>query len=289
MSITCDCVPTPREFSYGNSTPEIPVGDLRIKIEDREYYQDRTIDSFYLPVCKTIGVEAFRGSSLVEIDAPECTEVKTGAFQDCWVSDVSLPSCKKIGASSFRVIQDSSHIALNSLELPNVEEIGEYAFYEIRIQHPVDPCITFEKVKKIGAYAFREASAVYLNGTNIDMNMPYCTDIGEGAFSAFYSGYETKWRTLKLPSIVNLDGVGNKVYISNWIKIGPSCAVIKNFNANASAVYMYKTTPPTLSGGISNITTIYVPEGSKQTYISSSSWSSLSNKIQEFDPTEEPL
>ncbi len=107
------------------------------KIPDRAFYYKVTPpDDFAYHV----GTD-----NLVDVQAPEATEVGENAFSRCY--------------------------DLKSVWLPNVETIGERAFSEARITS-----VNFEKVTTIGEYAFSSCKAINY------INLPLITELVDGVF-----------------------------------------------------------------------------------------------------------
>lgn len=67
---------------------------------------------------------------------------------------------------------------LNSISLPNVEEVGDYAFYKTSLDS-----IALPQAKIIGNYAFAYSTSRYEYGSSLyKVRIPLVTTIGEGAF-----------------------------------------------------------------------------------------------------------
>ena len=261
---TCDCVPLPRIFGYDDSQPTIPYGDLRTSIADREYYNDQTITDFQLPVCRTIGDEAFRGSSLTGISAPMCVSIGDSAFVGCQQLKDGLydfSSVKSIGTDAFRGIWPTSQTEM-FISIPNVEIIGSSAFYNSRF------------------------GADY--GTTQNLDLPKCTKIGEYAFGAEHSSQSKHYKKILLPSIEEI-GTGAFYRLSaelEEVHLGPNCRVLGNYvfydtYSDSWALYVEAISPPQLGGLGEDVgdVTIYVPAASVDAYKSASGWSTHASYI----------
>lgn len=260
---TCDCVPLPRIFGYDDSQPVIPYGDLRTSIGDREYYGDQTITDFELPVCRTIGDEAFRGSSLTGISAPMCVSIGDSAFVGCSQlknGSYDFSSVKSIGSNAFRDVWPTNQYEMFLL-IPNVEIIGSSALYGSRLS--VD------------------------NGTKI-LDLPRCTKIGDYAFGAAHSQESKHYKKILLPAIEEI-GTGAFYRLSEELEevhFGPNCRVLGNnlfYDTYSSnwALYVEAINPPQLVGLGEDVgdVTIYVPAESVDAYKSASGWSTHASYI----------
>ena len=267
---TCDCVPLPRIFGYDNSQPTIPYGDLRTSIADREYYGDLTIRDFELPVCRTIGNEAFRGSSLRHIDAPMCTSIGNYAFYDC------------------------DETAGGRLDFSGVTVIGEYAFSECNNLSLDVSSAYIPNVVEIKYRAFRDSALRPYYDLDKTLELPKCEIIGDGAFAASSSYYNFDViKIVKLPSIKTIGEYAFRVQGGtkhiNLVELGPNCAEIGDGNFSFTSVgilYVKAITPPSLWGTFTRDPAhIYVPAGSVNAYKNASNWSTYSSIIEAIPET----
>lgn len=288
MPITCDCVPTPREFSYGNSTPEIPIGDLRTKIEDREYYQDQTISDMELPRCLSIGSEGFRESSITSIDAPKCKTIGNYAFYGCngLSPDMDFSSVEEIGSYAFAGQNNLRGTGL--LDFSSVKIIKNNAFelYHRNYSTQPWPIILIPNVEEIGDSAFNRAG--HLHFPDDELNLPKCKKIGVTAFNADVSEISYNLKKIYLPAI---EEIGNYAFrrldsVLEEVHFGPNCtkigrAIFYDTYSSNWRLYVEAITPPIL-GGLGedvNQITIYVPESSVNAYKAASGWSTYSSRI----------
>ena len=205
MPITCDCVPTPREFSYGNSTPEIPIGDLRTKIEDREYYQDQTISDMILPRCLSIGSEGFRESSITVIDAPMCQTIGNYAFYGCngLSTDMDFSSVETVGSYAFSGLYNNRGGGI--IDLSSAKTIKSYAFENFHFNYAdmsTPTYIIMSNVEEIQEGAFKNAG-YNIRYINDELNFTKCHTIGPQGFRQV--GYSDRSHYLKkifLPSLL---------------------------------------------------------------------------------------
>ena len=273
MSISCDCVPTPRVYEYGNSEPDLNI-DARAKIEDQEYLNDSTIDYFNLPYCQSIGQQAFKGSSIKSIQAPECQIIK---------------------ASAFASTQNWSTSEMNNFS--EVKTIGEEAFYKAK-PNPSSGRIKIDisNVETIGRWAFRDCFGISYGETDGQLILPKCKTLGEGAFSAEYSNFSKVFSYISLPSIEIL---GERPFLritltgAFELHIGPNCTKIDDSyggpmysfyrqNLTSWDIYIEATTPPIGSrfAGDEIPTHLYVPAQSVEAYKSHSGWGYYSSVIE---------
>lgn len=269
---TCECVPLPRIFGYDDSQPTIPYGDLRTSIGDREYYSDQTITDFELPVCKTIGSEAFANSSLKYINAPMCTNIGNSAFFNC------------------------NEMAGERLDFSGVTVIGERAFEGCDNWSGSVPSAYIPNVVEIKASAFSDSSLRPYYDLNRTLELPKCEIIGNWAFGASTSNYNyDAIRIVKLPAIKT---IGNNVFrvqggsVSrhlNLVELGPNCTEIGTGNfsfTSAGVLYVRAVTPPSLWGAFAQDPAhIYVPASSVNAYKSASNWSTYSSIIEAIPET----
>ena len=279
MAISCNCEVTPRVYSYGNSTPEIPVGDQRKRIEDEEYLNDRTIGQMDLPVCESIGTSAFENSSITGIYAPKCTTVEDRAFYGC---------------SSFTA---------NSIEMDSLTTIGNYAFKSVTIGNTHGPLVVnLSNVVTIGNYGLYGSDIARSLGD--EWTLPNCTRIGEGGFRGTVDSNESKASKIYLPAIVEIGeqafrgwGVTGSSDSEFELHIGPNCTHIGGgilsygyMAGHKIDIYVEAINPPVLdSPGFGDVIPnweprhIYVPTQSLQAYKDTSVWSRY-NKESGSDP-----
>lgn len=100
---------------------------------------------------KTVGMYAFRGSTLEQISLPNADSVGTGAFENCAsLQQVSLPLVTSLPATLFK-----NCLSLRETDLPAITEISSEAFYNTAL-----PKADFQNVTKIGKNAFYGCAAL---------------------------------------------------------------------------------------------------------------------------------
>jgi hypothetical protein len=299
MAISCNCEVTPRVYSYGNSTPEIPVGDQRKRIEDEEYLNDQTIGQMDLPVCESIGTSAFEASSITGIYAPKCTTVEDRAFYNCdKMLDVDLSGVNSIGSYAFYGIHVESDSPVY-WDFSGVSVIKDRAFHSVTSYSQSPIIIDISSVKEVGYQAFRNASFWSKADTPKELILPYCETIADQGFFIYSSNDQSRLTLLDLPSIKTIGDqafrcIGNEGTQTLKIRLGPNCTYI---GPNAfydwqdpqyTDIYCYATTPPTL-GGYFDTTVgsihekprkIYVPAESVDLYKAARYWTGYSDRIE---------
>ena len=296
--ITCDCVPKPRVFNYGDSSP-VEVADARTSIAYREYYQDSNVDILDLPYCTQIGAEAFRESSLQEIYIPLCQEIKENTFYHCSsFRGGDFSSVKTIRGGAFELQINAPNETNINLEFPSIETIDAWAFQNFRIDpNSGNIRLDITNVKTIGQEAFWQGGAdlvpypYYTDGQNV-LYLPKCETIKQRAFATYYSNYAHKYRKVILPALKKIEEqafrwahfYGTSSDPASFV-IGPNCTEIEGnvfwdtSTINNMDLYVYATTPPRLTGKLDNALGssnkplhIYVPAGSIDAYKAATYW-----------------
>ena len=298
MSVTCDCVPSPRNYEYGNSEVDYDV-DARTKIRAQEYLNDNTIDYFNLPYCQSIGEEAFKNSSLEEISAPECKEIGASAFYGCRnLTNVYLPSVSVIPTSAFygAYVETSGPVYW---DFSGVSVIKDNAFYGVSSYSQSPIMIDISSVTEVGYRAFRDVPFWKKDETPRELILPYCETIADQGFFNYSSDSRSRLTLLDLPSIKTIGEqafrcIGNNGTQTLRIRLGPNCTFIGGDvfrdwgDTNYIDIYSYATTPPTL-GGYFNSTAgtlytkprkIYVPAESVNLYKAAQYWTGYSDRIE---------
>lgn len=99
----------------------------------------------------SVGMYAFRGTSLESVSLPNATSVSASAFESCAaLREVSLPLLKTVTNALFK-----NCLALRTVFLPSVTEIATEAFCNTAL-----PKADFQNVTKIGSSAFSGCTAL---------------------------------------------------------------------------------------------------------------------------------
>lgn len=277
MSVTCDCVPSPRNYGYGNCDID-ENKDMRTSIPSQYYKGDTTIDYFDLPVCQSIGSYAFQNSSIKQILLPECKVLEQGAFDSThnWSSDGinDFSKVKIIKEDAFCDVWPSVTSSNVMIDISGVVTIEEDAFWE-----------------SLNITYGTEARKLIL---------PNCETIGRHSFGTTLSNYSQKFDYISLPAIKSIgEQAFRRCTISDGFEfhIGPYCTFLNGslggfmydfYHPNSYTWYFYieATTPPVLSGNTPRIsesrkpTKIYVPAQSVSTYQNNSNWSFYADVIE---------
>lgn len=110
----------------------------------------------FADITGTIGDFAFAGcANLTEIVAPKLTGIGEGSFANCArIVKLEAPSLKAIGAKAFAYLGESTARPIpnqiSSIDLPELESIGEHAFYANSYLESAN----LPKLNSIGKYAF---------------------------------------------------------------------------------------------------------------------------------------
>ena len=225
----------------------------------------------------SIGEDAFSlCGTLTAITIPNSvTSIGVYAFYGCHeLTSITIPnSVKSIGSSAFTYCS-----SLTSIIIPNsVTSIGNGAFSNCS---SLTSIIIPNSVKSIGSSAFYGCSSL----TSVTIPNSITSNIGNLTFANC-----TNLTSITIPdSVVN---IGEYVFQDclklSTIILGKSVKSIgkRSFDrCGVTEIYFKSTIPPTHSASFSSdqyrLTTLYVPKGFRDIYVSTSPWSKFS-KIQE--------
>ena len=238
------------EYAFGqhlNSKGQVTKSSARV--ESVELLGDATVGAYAFFGCNfltsfdfgnvigKIGDFAFAGcSKLTSIVAPKVTELGTSAFSDCTsISTFSMESLKVMGNSALAPLAEGSTYAnyLKSVYLPNLEKIGETAFFGCVYLESID----ISKVTEIGFAAFGYCASL--------KTMTLSPDLKELPEMMFY-----ECKALVVPDLSNIEIIGEGAFYSvnlpselrldNVIVIGPSAFYNASTTSNLTAVYAPK-------------------------------------------------
>lgn len=180
-------------------------------------FQNNTkITSFDLANAKYIGGSCFEGCNKVTtINIPKAVVLGNRCFVNFANNNydgsatlqnwgLSAPLVKNVGCE---VAKENK--ALNSLELPNAETIGQYAFYDCTNINSIN----LPSVKTVGIYAF----AFYSNKTCDDVYLPACESLGN---------YALQKRFFKKLTVKDGCYFGNYVYSDTGSTVRPIRQII---------------------------------------------------------------
>lgn len=235
-------------FKGGSSFTSLTLHSSITSIGQYAFANCSGLQTLNLPNSVTsIGSNAFDGCrSLTSVTIPN-NAVTFGSyvFANCTsLTSVTIPpNVMSISANMF-----SSCSLLSTVDLGNITVIPSGAFFATIIQN-----IDLSKVTSVGSDAFR-------NGKLVDVDLSSVVTIDN---LAFYS-----WDQI------------------DSVLIGENCTTITgnmvfSGKRNVFTMTVKATTPPTLSAaGLGNVTAIYVPAASVDTYKAANYWSSYASIIQ---------
>ena len=208
-----------------------------------------------------------RDTYIQTVNLPECTSIGNSAFYNCSsLSQVSLPVCSYIGNNA-----------------PVCSYIGNNAFTNCYSLSQV----SLPETKFVGSSAFQSCYSLS------QVSLPVCSYIGDNAFT-----YCSSLSQVSLP-VCEYIGGNAFTYCSSLSQVSlPVCSYIGNnafyncSNLEEVTLDLYGYIIPRYSGILggtkiaSGVGSIYVPYGLYEKYISSSGWSSLSERFVSYgDPS----
>lgn len=276
-----------------NNLEEIEIPYNVLKIPDYAfYYKNKLKKVTFHDNITSMGKECFRNVNLTEIILPKnLTTIGEYCFSDSYISKLFIPKAlTKVGNYSFQNLRANAEIIFEE----GIETIAEGMFANCSNMSSI---VIPSTVKKISRSAFNNTSLKNINLDNIE-------EIGGYGLS------NTKIEKINLPS--SLHTIGDRCFqrcsnlseftFSNVITLIPSecfsyCSALKYihipnnitkidtyaFNSCPITVFMENTNPPevAVNSFSSNLVRIYVPKGSRATYIATSNWSTYADKIVE--------
>ena len=231
-------------------------------------FRGTALKSVKLPVCTTIGGEAFSDcSSLQSVDLPVCTTIGSSAFYGCsGLQSVDLPVCTTIGSSAFYGCS-----GLQSVDLLACTTIDSYAFSACSGLQTVDlpTCMT------ISEGAFSNCSGLQ------SVVLSVCTTIGEGAFSGC-----SDLQSVDLPKV---ESIGSSAFVSSGITKVSLPGTLKNMGYrcfDTVTEYTFNGTQPAVLYEDNSYFAFYgatfvirVPESAIDTYKAADVWKNYKDKI----------
>ncbi len=284
---------SPYTGTHGTAGPDnvyYPANAIPQKAFFHEYYYDNKLISVYLPLSITaIGDYAFENwTGLTAITLPNSLQsIGNSAFYDCpRLSNIHLPdSLISIGDSAFTFCR-----RLPGVILPNsVTTMGKYAF--MYCDHLSDVTLSNSlNMINVGAFESSRFFSLELTGKFVIPNS--VTSIGDWAF------YRSRLSgQVVIPnSVTSIGGAFGESSITSII-IPNSVITIKGgafYRTNLPTVYVYSPIPIYLDPvhaqdpyGVffeAQISTLYVPYGSKALYQAANQWQDFPH-IVEMAPT----
>ena len=253
------------EFEHFTSVTTIPT----------EYFKNSKLTSIVFPNSLTeIGQYAFRGcTSLTSISLPENITLKYGAFHSCSaLTELTIPAGINWTTDAFRYCTGLETVTI----APGVEDIPADAFSKCT---SLSSIVIPSTVKTIWSNVFYGCTS--LTNVTIPDSVTKMSD------TVFYDCNNLK--TVKLSS--NITRLPNQTFWgcsalesieipSSVTEIGYSCF----YNCSALKIVSVKnTTPPTLSDNVfytcGNLSTIYVPSTTLNTYKYANYWQEYSSMM----------
>lgn len=196
------------------------------------------------------------------------------------VRDISLDNITDVGMYAFA---NASNV--RNISLPSCTHIGESAFYTCRRSSAVASGATFSlpEVVTIEANAFYEFG--FFDAT-LEINLPKCTTLGQGAFRAVNASYGMIAKEINLPLIQTIGNQAFQRATITDVKIGANCTSLGQnlfLNATITNLTCKAVTPPTIGSnnlGSPTLSHIYVPSGSVEAYKTADGWSAFASIIE---------
>ena len=209
------------QSSQGSSVLETVSFPSTLKSIESLAFRQTNLTSVTLPVGVTFGSCAFDiCSKLTSVTIPEgVTELSEYMFWSCdKLTKLTCPSTlKKIGANAF------GHTGLTDIDLANVEEIGEYAFYGTPLTKVTIPATANTLGKGVFAHCSELTTATFSNGCKsvssfmfssdaalVNLTMPDTIETIEAYAFNYCSGLEE----LTMPA--SLKTMGEGVFYKAW-------------------------------------------------------------------------
>lgn len=228
---------------------------------------NKLVNAIGLENFKSIPDGAFRGTALKSVKLPVCTTIGGEAFSDCSsLQSVDLPVCTTIGSSAFYGCS-----GLQSVDLLACTTIDSYAFFACSGLQTVDlpTCMT------ISEGAFSNCSGLQ------SVVLSVCTTIGEGAFSGC-----SDLQSVDLPKVESIGSSAfvssgiTKVSLPGTLKNMGYCCF------DTVTEYTFNGTQPAVLYEDNNYFAFYgatfvirVPESAIDTYKAADVWKNYKDKI----------
>lgn len=201
-------------------------------------------------------------TSINDIISSYVTSVGGNAFNGATkVGSISLPNCTSVGAGAFSCGRSGTDAQIVSIDLRSCTSMNNGAFLEF------------------GA-----------NDATAELSFPALTTMGTTVFSANSATKAMTVKSISLPAVTSMGSNCFNRLVAETVDIGENCTNLGSTpfaNATVTNLIVRNTTPPTLGssaglGNGANITHIYVPEGSVETYKQTNRWSAYASIIEKI-------
>ena len=281
-----------REYEYiGKSTDTITATKYRGRTEFVEVNLPTTI--------KTLKQQSFAGcSNLRYINLENIITVEINTFLSCFnLISIDAPNLINLG-DVISANQSKGDYALTEVIAPKALTLPYRAFFQgsdhfynlkyidVRGATSIanEACKGLKSLQNIrmdNVSSIGNASFVNCSNLNIDINLPNLTSLSDTAFQSCPIK-----KVINLGSITTLGGTFGNCFDLNFIRLPNTLTELKAFAlqhcGSNMTVICEAVTPPSygsLAFTVSNVSVIYVPDDSVDTYKAASGWSQLASKI----------
>jgi len=172
-------------------------------------------------------------------DRPAGADHDYGVFEGSNFSSGNFQDLTYIGSRAFfdcKLPEDLVEVSI--LNFPNVTEVGESAFENVRIRDsgesaPTRTFISMPKIRTIGERSFYNSTIGLVsvkNGQRI-LDLPECRNIGQSAFNHEYQQWGIKVDRIYLPKLLNIG-----MYAFRWLSKGNTGRLEIHINKDPDSV-----------------------------------------------------
>lgn len=296
----------PRAFYNDTNLKELDITNVETILQDAFKGCTSLNVDLNLPNLTTVKDYAFVDTKIKSLNAPKLVSISGvdnavgGAFAKIEeLVSVYIPSIKSIGARAFwncsnltqingmenvetlgaRAFDSCTSLTIEDLSLPNLETLGQNAFYGVKIK----------KISNLGKITALPAASAYIqnfgdNSVLEEVVLPdTVTVLPVGSFSNYSKITELNLEYIK--SISGADAIYNMSSLKK-LTFGESLSSIYNngiyTNKALEVIVIKATTPPSLGTGNfrnTNNCPIYVPDASVTAYREASGWVDYADRI----------
>lgn len=187
------------------------IEDMTItEVRSNALENNGTLNTLVLPNCNIIGQSAFKNCvNLRAISLNNCSKIYTAAFSGCSsLSSLYLPNLIDVGYYAF------NQTGLKTVELPKCEKVYSSAFYQCRsltdVSLPICSEIGIGAFESCGVLSevnfpncFRIYDSAFVNCSNLErISFPNCYSVSPGAFYGC-----SKLTDISLPNVISMSGI----------------------------------------------------------------------------------